>query len=153
MYPTSLPIESLDTNAVSKAVAELTKNRPPSVDRTTFADMDIQLASLQERERYHQDIIEGEAENLSNLEGVLARHVEAIRLTKELVGRRPALRNDVAEKELVLEYRQRDVADSARHLASHRNMLAGVQKLLREFDRTKYAALKAEEALFIKAGL
>ncbi len=156
MYPANvvgLPIESLNTNAISKAVAELTKNRPPNVDTTTFADMDNQLAALQEREGHHQSIIEGEEEELKHLEGVLARHVESIRLTKELVGKRPALRNHVAEMELVLEYRQRDVADSARHLASHRNMLAGIQKLLREFDRTKYASLKAEEALFVKAGL
>src|SRR5258707_133276 len=126
MYPTSLPIESLDTNAVSKAVAELTKNRPPNVDRTTFAEMDIQLASLQEREAHHRRIVEGEEEELKHLEGVLARHVEAIRLTKALIGKRPTLRNDVAEKELVLEYRQRDVADSAKLLAQHRAMLDGV---------------------------
>jgi hypothetical protein len=153
MYPVSLPIESLNTNAVNKAVAELTKNRPPNVDKTTFAEMDNDLTSLQERAQHHQMLIEREEEELKHFQAVLARHVESIRLTKELVGKRPALRNDLAEKERELEYRQRDVDDSEKHLDRHRNMLAGVQKLLREFDHAKYNALKAEEVALRKAGI
>ena len=156
-YPANtdgLPVANINVDNVTVTVNEMLKDsRAENTDRTTYEEMRIELAAISDRIQQNTVAVERLETELADLEKKYSRKKEAIRVSKELVGKRPGLRNDIAELERQLEGLEEDGQLTKKALLQHRAMLAGADKLFKEFDHKKLARLLEEEQTLAKAGL
>ena len=146
------PMNPLDTTKVTQYVTDLRKQQPVH-DRTSADDMRIVLRGHEERKDYH-------AANVKEWEAKLAAQEQswkdlrkALKAAEAMVGVRPALRTDIAMLKEKISKCEEDGKDIQRNLTMQRNVLAGIQKHLDEFDYAKLARLEKEEKALAKVGL
>ena len=142
----------IDAQKYTERATEMRKAQPVH-DRTTATDMKIVLSGHEDRKAYH-------AANVKEWEAKLAAQEQswkdlrkALKAAESMVGVRPALRTDIAMLKEKISKCEEDGADINRNLTIQRNVLAGIQKHLDEFDYAKLARLEKEEKALAKVGL
>jgi chromosome segregation ATPase len=146
------PMNPVDSTKYAQQATEIRKSQPVH-DHTSAEDMRIVLRGHNIRAAYHEN-------NVKEWEGKLAESEtqwkdlrKALKAAEAMVGVRPHLREDIASLKARIAKCEEDGADIKRNLEIQRNVLAGIQKLIDEFDHQKLARLEKEEAALAKVGL
>ena len=152
MSSISEPMNPLDTTKLTQQVTEIRKAQPQH-DRTSADDMLIVLRAFEERQEFHQSNVRELEAKLKAQESKWKDLRQALKAAEAMVGVRPDLRADIAVLKEKISKCEEDGTDIKRRLTIQRNVLAGVEKHLADFDHEKLARLEKEEAALRKVGL